>query len=106
MKRSPLKRKTPLGGKSTMKRTPLSPVSKKRKKQLVDYSRIRKEFLSANKFCAMCKTKASTDIHHVAGRWHERLNDTKKWQPLCRGCHDVIHRFPKWSYENGWLEKR
>ena len=54
----------------------------------------------------MCKKAKSTDIHHVAGRWQERLNDKNKWQPLCRGCHDYIHRNPEWAYAQGWLEKR
>jgi hypothetical protein len=106
MKKAPLRRKTPLVGRSVLKRTPLSPVSKKRRRQLSDYSRIRKEFLILNKICALCKRESATDIHHVAGRWRERLNDTKKWQPLCRGCHDYIHRNPEWAYAHGWLERR
>jgi hypothetical protein len=106
MKRSPLRRKTPLKGGSSLKRTKLNPVSKKRKKQLNEYHLLRREFLFQNNICAMCKDAKSTDIHHVAGRWQERLNDKNKWQPLCRGCHDYIHRNPEWAYAQGWLEKR
>lgn len=106
MKRTPLKRKTPLRGKSSLKKTRLSPVSKKRKKQLADYSSIRKEYLAKNPLCHCCQKVPATDIHHKAGRWQERLNDTALFCALCRSCHNYIHGNPEWAYANLWLIRR
>ena len=77
MKRSPLKRKTPL------KRTgrKLRPVSKKRAKQNKLYSEIRKVYLEENPACEVCG-KQATQIHHKRGRIHDRLNDTAFFMPV------------------------
>ena len=88
MKRSPLKRKTPMkrGGR-------LRPVSKKRAKQNKAYSEFRKDHLSKNPFCEICGERA-TQIHHKRGRFQERLNDTEFFMAVCMACHNWIHRNP------------
>lgn len=97
MKRSPLKRKTPLkrGGR-------LRPVSKKRAKQMKSYLDIRRTFLEQNQACEICGDK-STQIHHKKGRFQERLNDTELFMPICRSCHDWIHRNPMEAYAKGYM---
>ena len=92
MKRSPLKRKTPMKrGASAMKRTRIAPVSKKRQKEGSEYSRLRKEFLLAHPRC-MCEgripgcTALSTEVHHAAKRGVNYLRvDT--WRALSSHCH-------------------
>lgn len=105
MKRSPLKRKTPLKGGSSLKRTPLRPVSKKRRGELKEYSVLRKVYLATFPKCWCCPNPA-TDIHHRHGRFKDRLNDTTFWIGVCRPCHDKIHSNPAWAYENRLLVQR
>jgi hypothetical protein len=70
------------------------PVSKKRKSELQDYSKLRTEFMRHNPFCQAwlvgCE-RIATDVHHTAGRTNDKLNDTKDWIALCRNCHKTIH---------------
>ena len=106
MKRSPLKRKTPLKGGSSLKRTRLSPVSKRRRKELSEYSALRKVFLSTFPICFRCAKSPATDIHHRWGRHKDRLNDTDWWIGVCRPCHDHIHANPAEAYELGYLIRR
>jgi hypothetical protein len=107
MKRSPLKRGKPLKNNgSSLKRKPLNKVSKKRRKQLTDYSLIRKEYLEKNNLCHCCQKRPPTDIHHRAGRWQERLNDVAMFSAVCRQCHNYIHDNPEWAYSNLWLIRR
>jgi hypothetical protein len=97
MKRSPLKRKTPLkrGGR-------LRPVSKKRAKQNKIYSETRKLYLEKYPFCDCCGKKA-TQIHHKRGRFQDRLNDTEHFMAICHSCHEWIHRNPMEAYAKGYL---
>lgn len=91
-----------------MRRTPLRRVSKKRGKELREYSTTRKAYLLANPFCRVCNsrnlsTRLASDIHHKAGRNGKMLNDQAQWLPVCRGCHDHIHRHPAWARAFGFL---
>lgn len=101
-----------------MKRTPLKRVSSKRSKELREYAKLRKAYLEAHPYCqvwiqegiingtSLNDPPLSTDIHHVRGRWHGRLNDTKYWLAVCRESHEKIHRNPAWAYERGYLHPR
>lgn len=107
MKRTPLRRKTPLkAGKPSLKRTRLNPVSKKRKNQNAEYIRVRKTYLLLHPLCELCSKSIATDIHHKAGRWKERLTDAENFMALCRDCHEHIHKNPAWAYGNGYLLRR
>ena len=105
MKRSPLKRKSFMNAGGSMKRTPLKPVSKKRRGELSVYSKLRRGFLAIIPNCQICGSKAS-DIHHRNGRFKERLNDQDYWLAVCRPCHDNIHHNPAWAMEKGYLIQR
>ena len=100
MKRSPLKRKTPLkrGGR-------LRPVSKKRAKQNKAYSVNREVYLNYHPACEICGSKAC-DIHHKKGRFAERLNDMQYFMAVCRGCHQWIHNNPQQAYAKDYLIRR
>lgn len=113
MKRTPLKRRTPLksgGGFKNNgvfpKRTRINPVSKKRRVQNNEYLKVRKIYLAEHVKCELCKRSNSSDIHHKAGRWKARLSDTNNFMALCRECHEHIHNNPGWAYANGYLLKR
>jgi 5-methylcytosine-specific restriction endonuclease McrA len=97
MKRSPLKRKTPIkrGGR-------LKPVSKKRAKQNKVYSSVRLDYLQHNPLCERCGEKAD-QIHHKRGRFGERLNDKDFFMAVCMTCHNWIHSNSIEAYSKGYL---
>jgi hypothetical protein len=87
-----------------MKRTPLRKVSKKRQKELREYSKLRKAHLSEHPTCEVCKERQATDIHHILARGRGGgLNDTGNFLAVCRPCHTLIHEKPSYARENGWL---
>lgn len=92
MKRSPLRRKTPLRR-----------VSKKRAGELREYSERRKVFLSKHQWCVVYPYEPSTEVHHKHGREHGKLNDESLWLAVSRRGHDFIHSNPNKARENGWL---
>lgn len=86
-----------------MKRTPLRKVSKKRRSQLGEYSKLRRDYMKAHPICAMCNNAKASDIHHRNGRNGDRLNNTVFWVSLCRSCHTYIHDHPGFARDHGWL---
>ena len=83
-------------------------MSAKRKAESIEYSRLRKKFLAKYPACEAkldgCN-KISTDVHHKAGRGKNFLNvDT--WLPVCRNCHDIIHKYPEFARMNGLMDRR
>jgi len=95
MKRTPLKRKTPL------KR-----VSVKRNSELDRYSKLRRKYLDAFPVCEVCKNEDATEIHHRKGREHGRLNQTAWFLAVGRRCHTRIHNDPKWAMKMGYMVSR
>lgn len=120
MKRTPLKRKTPLRAKSsnfpsawkskpmnTLKtHKPMRRVSKTRQKENKLYAQVRKDYLTTHPRCQVCTTHPACDIHHRRGRWKSRLYDATYFLAVCRPCHDRIHHNPEWAYEKGLLLPR
>lgn len=80
-------------------------VSKKRAKQLREYSKKKKDFLSKNPLCAVCGRPAD-QIHHKKGREGELLNDETFWLPLEIFCHRKIEDNPEWAKEMGYSLNR
>lgn len=81
------------GAKTTIRRTPLKPVSDKRRTEAAIYRVRRLAFLEANPRCAWplgCKRPATT-VHHKGGRIGDRYLDESMWAASC-----VEH--------NGWAE--
>ena len=85
-----------------MKRTPLRRVSKKRQKEMKEYSILRKEFLEKLPMCEVCMKAKTSDVHHRNGRGKYYM-DVGTWLSVCRPCHDKIHKEPKWAREKGYL---
>jgi hypothetical protein len=118
-----------------MKRTPLkrkSPLKKQGKKRAVAnklYSVKRRDFLYLRPICevwvelANTDTRASNllkeaifdeeisyrpvysdDVHHKEGRAGERFLDESTWMAVSRKAHSWIHAHPKQAREMGWLK--
>jgi len=87
-------------------RTPkrIRSMSKSRAKLVKLYSKLREIHLLEVSVCEACRSRAASEIHHKRGRVGELLNDRTHWISVCRVCHDLIHRCPKWAAEKGYLE--
>lgn len=82
----------------------INAVSKKRKKELQDYSIQRKVFLK-DKVCPITN-EIATEIHHIKGRSNKWLNDTRFWLAVSRQGHIWIHNNPIEAELKGYLIKR
>lgn len=93
MKRSPLKRKTPLNR-----------VSSKRAEELKEYRKLKREYIKKQSICEICETNKAIDIHHrlPLGRGG-KLCDTTIFVAVCRLCHNYIHNNPTYAEENDWI---
>jgi len=86
-----------------MKRTRLKAVSDKRKAQMREYWKLRKQFLATHRLCQACGKALSREVHHKRGRYGLRLLDAKFWLAVCWNCHADIHEYPKLARERGYL---
>lgn len=100
----------------TLKRTPLKKkpytikkISDKQKGRLVIYKQLAAKFKKENPECLArlsgCTIKTN-DVHHMAGREGDRLNDVAYWLPVCRNCHSFITENSNWAIQNGLSQKR
>ncbi len=122
MKRTPLRRKTPMKrSQKPMKRTPLKrqSSSKSAKEKRKSYASAKKEYMEGRKnkhHCERCEGLIGIerlDLHHKAGRsgssenelgeMERNLTNKATFMAVCRNCHDYIHKFPKEAREKGWL---
>lgn len=97
-----MKRGKPLKRTGGLKRSGISPVSSKRKGDMVVYTKLRKDLLSRFPTCQVCGISWSTDCHHKAKRGKHYL-DESTLLAVCRRCHREIHDRPSWARENGYL---
>lgn len=96
-------------------RTRIKPKSAKRKKDDVEYERLKREFFALYPTCQReacyepnagihlnkCHEPA-TDIHHKARRGPFMLR-TDTWMSACRTCHTLIENNPDWARCEGYL---
>jgi hypothetical protein len=98
MKRTPLKRKTPIRR-----------ISPKLYQRLVAYYRVRDEFIQELKEkdphlrCQVYPGCKGREVHHMKGRHGALLTDKTFFLWVCRRAHNRIHGDPKWARENGYL---
>jgi hypothetical protein len=87
----------------------ISPVSKKRREEMDEYSKKRLAFLALHPSCqgklVGCTGKA-TDVHHKAGRVGDDYLNMNKWLAVCRTCHSWIEENPIEAKELGFSESR
>jgi hypothetical protein len=126
MKRSALKRKTPLKAYGSIKRPkkkpawewakPLAPikratlkkVAKGRARQQREYFSRHREFLKRHPVCGICLVRGlnpapATEVHHMRGRIGRLLADERFWCPSCRSCREFPHENPTRARELGIL---
>lgn len=86
----------------------ISPVSKKMRETMDEYSKKRAAFLVVHSICQAklvgCTGKA-TDVHHKAGRGENHLK-ISTWLAVCRSCHSWITENSKEAIEMGFSNSR
>jgi hypothetical protein len=115
VKRSPIKRKTPL------KRTAMArakarlvsdpkPLSARRRRQLPNYSQVREVvFERAGWRCEIAHegcTGRAEHCHHRLMRSAGGKDEAANLLAACHRCHEHIHANPALSYEHGWLQRK
>jgi len=83
----------------------LKKVSDKQAIRLREYSKVRKEHLLDNEYCAVCGGIA-TQIHHVQGKIGDLLCDKNNFLAVCFPCHRRIEDAPAWAKEHGYSKCR
>jgi len=86
-------------------KTPIRKVGEKLQKSLAEYERRKRTFLQ-NKRCAVYPVLKATDVHHMAGRTKDLLNDEKYWLPVSRKGHVEIELNPAWAKKKGFSVSR
>lgn len=110
MKRSPLRRGTPLERRTPLRGgTPLvrKPLRARSKKTEALY-RIRRSLVAAllaeRPVCERCGSARSTDVHEPQMRSRGAdITDPTQCVCLCRACHRWIHDHPAAATAEGWL---
>jgi len=86
-------------------------ASKKRIVEGWKYRKQRKRFLEERPYCealmnamglCVCEIRAC-DVHHRAGRLNGNYLNEATWLPVCRPCHNAIHKHPKEAKAIGLL---
>jgi len=86
-------------------------ASKKHKKELEKYSKLRKSFLTNNRGCQAVTVSdkkcpnLATEIHHRKGR-QKYLNVVASWMAVCPHCHKNIEKYRGWAKNKGYLLNR
>jgi len=87
----------------------ISPVSKKRRGEMDEYSKKRIAFLALYTQCQAnlsgCTGK-STDVHHKKGRVGDDYLNMSTWLATCRTCHSWIETHPEEAKTLGLSESR
>lgn len=87
---------------------PVNKVSKKKKQEDKEYSRLRNIYLESSPYCEAklpgCAGVAG-EVHHRAGRGLSYL-DVSTWIGLCRSCHSYIELHPIEAKELGFSVSR
>lgn len=93
------------------RKKPIRRASKKRTKELREYSKRRKHFLGLWPICQATAiiwpnllSPASQEIHHMRGKIGVLLNDERYWLAVCREAHNWIHSHPSESRKLGLLK--
>lgn len=109
MKRSEIKRKTPLRSKSSLRRTPmrrtgsnlkrgtLRRISEKKIKAIEEAADDRALFAWEFPQCMHCRKRRWRDTHEIprGGLRPAAYRDRRGWLRLCRPCHDLFDDYRK-----------
>ena len=87
----------------------ISPISKKRRVEMDEYSKKRTAYLALHPYCEArlqgC-LGASSEIHHKAGKIGENYTKISNFLAVCRPCHQNIELNPDVAKELGFSELR
>lgn len=77
---------------SKARQRPISPISPKRRKENVEYEKLKREWWKPGLKCAFpgCEKNAEKQPHHSHGRSGRLLCDVRGWIPICRYHHQWI----------------
>lgn len=105
MKRSPIRRYTPLeGGAPLARRTPLRKRSAKQEALYQVRRPLVAWLLAEHPVCERCKAARSVDVHEPRMRSRGAdICDPEQCVCLCRACHTHIHTHPAEATVEGWL---
>jgi hypothetical protein len=112
MKRTALKRRTPLRPTLLQRHRWMKRVSDRRKAERKVYLEMRTRFLKEHPLCQIGVAHAVTPggsqrrsrhVHHVKGRGPHLL-DESTWLATCRACHDWVHSNANEARALGWLQ--
>src|SRR3546814_1468862 len=88
-------------------RTPLKPVSDRRKAENAVRRRVLAEMRQEDPMCARCKAVPWTDGNELLRRSAGgSITDKNNIVGLCRLCHIYITEHPQWAIANGWKLSR
>lgn len=98
MKRSQIKRRTELKRGQPLKRTPLKPVSAKRRKLMAEVKPFRDKYLASKFLCEACLKKRSQEVHEICRGPHREKALDKEYAvlALCRTCHEAMGSHCEW----------
>lgn len=80
----------------------INKVSKKRAKELPEYSVKKKKFLAINSYCAVYPNLLAVDIHHKKGTVGSLFLDERFFLPVSRLGHKWIEEHPEEAYKLGY----
>lgn len=86
------------------KRSYIAPISEKKAKELVEYRKLRDEYMKAHRVCEVKSevcTGKSEDLHHRKPRAYH-LTDVSVFLATCRQCHEKIERDDSWARKKGF----
>jgi hypothetical protein len=84
----------------------INKVSKKRSKEVAEYSNKKKKFLAENPRCAVFPNQSAIDIHHIRGKLGSRFLDERYWLAVSRDGHNWIHDNEEEASKQGWYLSR
>lgn len=108
MKRSPLKRKTPM---ATGNRKPIAKTSKKKRSEIAERKKLRAEIVDERG--SGCQARVPEICRGLFSDMHEILSRGRGGNPLdknnillvCRPCHEMITKNTVWAESKGFLRK-
>lgn len=86
---------------------PPNKVSPKRAGQVVEYIKLKREYLALYPVCEVpeCHLR-SVDVHHQGGKEGDRLTDVNYFMALCRPHHDEFTEHSNQAIKNGYSKSR
>lgn len=94
---------------TTKKRKPMRSSSKKRSKEMSQYSKVSATYLKENPECEVCGNPSNPSIHHKKGRLGSLLTDERYFMHACLAGSFLDEMYPESNHNHtggchGWIE--